>query len=339
MVRVAGTAAAPVDVPTPGPLRRRLRAIAAVLCGAQVVTVLAAPAPVSADQRPKWELGIGSVFYTQPDYIGSDEYRFHALPFPWVIYRGPRLRLDRESISAKIFGTEMVRLDLSASGQISVDSDRNDRRRGMPDLDWIAQLGPTLRFALARSDDGRHTLDLDVPLRIAVAVDTDNVSYEGLVASPKFQYRFEPERWRFEVNAGLEFGNNDYNEYIYSVPARFSTETRPSYGAEGGYAGVRLAAGVGRYVGPIYLGVFARYFNLEGATFRDSPLVGSRSAFIGGIAVGWVWMKSKEMVPVGAEANPASRRAPASPTPQVVETTASPPRSAGELPAARPAAK
>jgi len=286
------------------PFPARLAALALLL---PVVAGLFAPSVAAAEERPKWEAGIGSVFYTQPDYIGSDDYHFHPIPFPWLIYRGPRLRVDREAVQTKIFGTDLVRLDLSVSGQISVDSSENNRRHDMPDRDWMLQIGPTLKFLVARSDDGRHGLDIDVPLRVALAIDTDNFSYEGLVASPKFIYRYEPEGWRFEGNAGLEFGSNDYNEYYYSVAQRYQTPERDAYGADGGYAGLRLSAGVSRYFGPIYVGLFTRYFNLEGATFRDSDLVGSKSAFIGGVAIGWVWMKSDEMVPVGAAANLAAR--------------------------------
>jgi len=274
---------------------------------ASILTQLVAPRGAEAEERPKWELGIGSVFYTQPDYIGSDDYHFHPIPFPWIIYRGSRLRVDREAIQTKIFGTDLLRLDISVSGQVSVDSSENNRRHDMPNLDWLLQVGPSLKFTVHRSDNGRHAVDVDVPLRVALAVDTDNFSYEGLVMSPKLQYRYEPEGWRFHGEGGLEFGSNDYNEYYYSVAQRYDTPERPAYGADGGYAGFRLAAGLGRYFGPIYVGLFTRYFNLEGATFRDSPLVGSRSAFVGGIAIGWVWMKSDEMVTVGAQANLARR--------------------------------
>jgi len=263
----------------------------------------------SAETRPKWELGVGSVFYTQPDYVGSDEYRFHPIPFPWVIYRGSRLRLDRESMQTRIFGTDLVRLDLSAGGQVSVDSDDNDRRHGMHDLDWIAQIGPTVKFRVAMSENGRHVLDVDVPLRTALAVDLDNFAYEGLVASPKLQYRFEPDVYRVEANAGLEFSNNEYNEYIYGVAPQFETPSRRAYNPNGGYAGFRISTGVSRYFGPFYVGIFARYTNLAGAAFENSPLVGSDSAFMGGIAIGWVWLSSKEMVPVGAEANLAAHEA------------------------------
>jgi outer membrane protein len=277
------------------------------VAAAFVLAICSVACAASAEERPKWELGMGGVFYTQPDYIGSDEYRFHPIPFPWIVYRGERLRLDRESVQTKIFGTRLVRLDLSASGTISVDSDDNDLRHGMPDLDWVAQIGPAMKFVVAESDDGRHSLDVEVPLRTAIAVDFDHVSYEGLVSSPKLQYRYEPEKWRFEANAGLEFSNEDYVEFMYNVPARFATPDRPEYDADGGYAGLRLSAGVSRYFGPFYAGVFARYFNIAGASFEDSPLVGSEHAFFGGIAIGWIWMKSSEMVPVGAEANLAAR--------------------------------
>lgn len=296
-------------VPVSTPERPGRAAAGCALVLLAIVLTGLRPGAAAAEERPKWEVGLGSVFYTQPDYVGSDEYRFHAYPFPWVVYRGERLRLDRESVQTKILGTDLVRLDLSATGQVLVDSDDNDRRHEMPDRDWIVQLGPTLKFVVARSDNGRHALDVDVPLRAAFAVALDHFSYEGLVASPKLQYRYEPEGWRFEGNAGLEFGSNDYNEYVYSVAPQYTTASRPAYGADGGYAGVRLSAGVSRYfdgwrlLGPFYVGVFARYFNLEGATFHDSPLVGTPSAFFGGVAIGWIWKSSKEMVPVGAGAN------------------------------------
>src|SRR5690349_4660271 len=108
--------------------RARLLLHAFALLVAAFAGALVLPPAARAEHRPKWELGLGSVFYTQPDYIGSDEYRFHAYPFPWFVYRGSRVRLDRESMQTKIFGTDLIRLDLSASGQIGVDSGDNDRR-------------------------------------------------------------------------------------------------------------------------------------------------------------------------------------------------------------------
>lgn len=290
--------------------RLRLAVAAAWLSAAAVLPLLAATAS-PAGERPKWELGVGGVFFTQPDYVGSDEYRLRALPFPWIVYRGEVFRFDRDSLQTKIFGTELVRLDISASGQVAVDSNDNDRRHGMPNRHWMAEIGPALRFKVAHSADGRHVLDVNVPLRVAIAADFDHISYEGLVASPKLEYRYEPDNWRFDADAGLEFQDNDYNEYYYGVAPKWSTVDRPAYGTEGGYSGVRLSVGVNRYFGPFYVGVFARYINTAGAPFEDSPLVGTNSNFVGGIAIGWILLKSDTMVPVGAEANRLSYDPPA----------------------------
>jgi len=275
-----------------------------MLLGAAAACLAAAPATIaSAEQISKWEVGVGGVFFTQPAYVGSDEYRFHAYPFPWLVYRGSWLRLDRESIQAKIFGTSRIRLDLSAGGQIPVDSDDADRRHGMKDLDWMAQLGPSLKFRLGMSYDGRHVLDFDVPVRSAFAIDTNRFAYEGIVASPRLVYRWEPEEYRVEVDAGVEFTSNDYNEYVYGVAPAYATATRRAYDPDGGYAGFRLAAGLHRYWRSIYYGVFVRYINVSGATFDDSPVVATDNAVVAGIAFGWIWFKSKDEVPDGAEAN------------------------------------
>ncbi|HYB99533.1 MAG TPA: MipA/OmpV family protein [Candidatus Limnocylindrales bacterium] len=253
------------------------------------------------EMRPKWELGVGSVFYTQPDYIGSDEYRFRIIPFPWIVYRGDRFRADRESIQTKIFGTDRIRFDISTSGQIAVDSDDNDRRHGMPDLDWMFQIGPSLTIHLLRSDDGNSALEIDIPLRPAFAIAFDHFKYEGLVASPQIEYKLSRGPYQFTGQAGLEFQDSEYNDFFYGVDHRFVTPDRRQYDGKTGYGGVRVAAGVARYFfDRFYVGVFTRYYNLEGAAFENSPLTGSTHAFVGGVALGVVLTKSDEMVPVTA---------------------------------------
>jgi hypothetical protein len=79
------------------------------------------------------------------------------------------------------------------------------------------------------------------------------------------------------------------------------TPDRRQYDGKTGYGGVRIAAGVARYFWDrFYLGIFTRYYNLEGAAFENSPLTGTTHAFVGGIAIGVVLMKSDEMVAVTA---------------------------------------
>ncbi|MBA4394378.1 MAG: MipA/OmpV family protein, partial [Desulfobacca sp.] len=56
------------------------------------------PGPAHCKQYPLWEAGLGGVFLYMPDYRGSDESRGHVFAFPYMIYRGDWLKIDRESI-------------------------------------------------------------------------------------------------------------------------------------------------------------------------------------------------------------------------------------------------
>ena len=42
-----------------------------------------------------------------------------------------------------------------------------------------------------------------------------------------------------------------------------------------------------------WVGAFARYDNLSGAAFVDSPLVKDKESFMVGIGVAWILMESK----------------------------------------------
>lgn len=261
------------------------------------LTMASAPACADSEDeeeasRPTWEVGIGASTFAQPDYVGSDEYRMRGIGFPWLVYRGERWKLTRSTIQGRIFRTDRVRLDLSVYGQLPVDSDKNDRREGMNDLDWRAQIGPNLSFLVSESEDGRDTLRLDLPVRSVFAVDFDEFSYQGYTASPKLRYRITRGPWSWESQVGVEFNDSDYNDYVYAVDNRYITPDRPGYDADGGYAGARLASGINRYWGDFYVGLFVRYINISGAVFDDSPLVGTDHAVTGGLALAWIPLTS-----------------------------------------------
>ena len=44
----------------------------------------------------------------------------------------------------------------------------------------------------------------------------------------------------------------------------------------------------------IFFGLFARYDDLHGATFIDSPLVKQKDSFMIGIALSWIFEKSEK---------------------------------------------
>ena len=83
------------------------------------LSALCLPGPVHAGHLPLWELGIGIGTLHTPHYRGSDSEADLLLPFPYVIYRGSFLQIDREEgVRGKLFNNKAVRIDLSLAGNV-----------------------------------------------------------------------------------------------------------------------------------------------------------------------------------------------------------------------------
>jgi hypothetical protein len=121
-------------------------------------TASAQEAARGADQEaaqtpePKMELGIGIAVQSLRDYRGSTEHQTNALPFPYIVYRGDFIELDRDSAKGKIFSSDQMELALSADASYTEDSKNNPLRVGMDPLDPTFELGPSLEINLSGED-------------------------------------------------------------------------------------------------------------------------------------------------------------------------------------------
>jgi MipA family protein len=258
-----------------------------------------------AELRPEWEFGLGATGFTFPDYRGSDERRNFVLPFPYVIYRGDILRVDRQGVRGVLFESDRVQFDVSASGTPPVDSDKNRAREGMPDLDPTFEIGPRLNVVLARDPNRERALSFRLPVRAVIATDLSYADAQGFTAYPNITYdarpRFFDGRWRLGLQAGLLYATSRYHRYFYAVDEEFATLARPTYAANGGYSGASLAASLTRRFEKIWVGGFARYESLKGVAFDSSPLVRRDYAFTAGIAIAWIFAESANKVDVDVE--------------------------------------
>ena len=115
--------------------------------------------------EPLYELGIAGGLGELPDYPGSDQKRIRYLVLPYFIYRGKVFRSDqKEGMRARFIRNEDIDLDMSAAGSFPASSADNDARRGMPDLDWLMELGPRLEVLLSRLN-GRGRFRFLLPAR------------------------------------------------------------------------------------------------------------------------------------------------------------------------------
>jgi len=264
--------------------------------------LLAAPgagtAEESSGELPLWELGIGVAAYHQPNYPGSDVRSTTAFPFPYIIYRGDFLRIDR-GLQGILFEDDRLKVDLSAGATSLVESDESDARHGMPDLDPTFEVGPAVSLLL--TDPGESdNIWARVAARWAYSVDTDDWDFERqgwtLDARLRYQRPLKGKALQLSAEIGAAYADSDYTGYFYNVPASYATATRPTYSADSGYAGARLGLGLSGESGQWRWSAHGAYLNYAGSAFADSPLLDSEHDFTLGASIAWMFWKSERTV-------------------------------------------
>ena len=271
--------------------------LAAFTCGAIIALVLSAPS--RAEQLPLWEAGAGLAVVDFPDYRGSDQRQTYALPIPYVVYRGERLKIDRQKVRGLLFSSDIAELDFSMSGTVPVKSRNNRARQGMPDLDPTLEIGPSLNVFLYRGVSDRMSVELRLPLRAVEATDLRSVHHAGWLFHPHVNVDLKDvpgPGWRMGLLAGPVFGSQGYHNYFYGVGPAFATPNRPAYEARGGYSGMQFIGALSKRYRNYWFGTFIKADSLHGAAFEESPLVKQKYAFAAGIAVAYVFARSGESV-------------------------------------------
>jgi outer membrane protein len=251
-------------------------------------------------QKPLWEAGLGIGTVTFPDYRGSDESQVYPVPVPYFVYRGKFLKADREGVRGELFDRRYLELTLSMHASTPVRDD-NNARAGMPNLRPTLEFGPSLDVHMWRSKNADMKLDLVLPLRLPLTVESSPQSL-GWNFAPRLNLDIEnvagQQGWNFGIGVGPVFSAAEYNQYIYSVAPRFATAARPAYDARGGYAGTQVLSAISKRFPKYWVGAYISYQNLHNAAFEDSPLVRQQNYVSGGIGFAWMIGKSKRMVDV-----------------------------------------
>lgn len=244
-----------------------------------------------AEKTSLWEIGVGLGGVYGPDYRGADEEQGHLLPFPYVLYRGEVVTIDREGARGRLFSSPRATLYISAGAGLPADSEKNSARAGMPDLWSTVEVGPSLDLRLWQDDARRHTWALRLPLRGVIATDLTDVRDSGILFAPHLDYRGQGAMvngWETTLSIGPLFASERYHEYFYEIESVHATASRPAYAARGGYSGSRVTVTLSHDFGGIWVGTFVRYDWLDGAVFEDSPLVKRDESLMVGAAITYV---------------------------------------------------
>jgi outer membrane scaffolding protein for murein synthesis (MipA/OmpV family) len=241
--------------------------------------------------RPLWELGLTAGGGWVPDYPAADENHMKGLVLPYAIYRGTIFRAGEEGIArGRFFRHPRFEFDIGLGGSFPTDSERNDARRGMPDLDLLLEAGPRLKIRLANLT-ATSNLSLRLAVRPVISLDLSHLRYRGIVFNPQLVYTHTGlfnTKARFVARLGPIFATDDFMDYFYEVEPRFATPNRPVFNAKGGYLGSKLLLSallpltnrLGLF-GAMQVGYYA------GATNEDSPLF--RDDVNVGVGLGLIW--------------------------------------------------
>jgi len=271
---------------------------ARLLCAIVLAGSLYLPQVGNAFHLPLWEMGAGVGVLNVPHYRGSETQVDVALPFPYIIYRGDVLRVDREEgIRGKLFQSENVKFDLSLAGSIPVPDTDDGARSDMPGLDPLIEAGAELTVNMWRAEDNAQEFQLVVPYRFVYSVGDPILKYQGWTLSPYLNYKIQQSGphalTRYNISFGPIYADSRYHDYFYEVRPEFVTPDRSAYEAERGYSGSRITFTVSRNTKKYLIGGFARYDNLDQAVFDDSPLVETTDYFAVGFFFGWIFSTSE----------------------------------------------
>ncbi len=257
-------------------------------------------AAAGAKEKPLFEFGVvgGGGYF--PDYPAADESHFDGLALPYVVYRGKFLRAgDKGLVRGRFVHTRDLEFDVSVSGSVPADSDDNDARRGMPDLDYLVQVGPRVQWTMARAAKWAK-IDLEVPVRAVFSTDLSEVDFRGVLFAPEIAYqheRFLDSPYEVKFSVGVNFATEKLHDYFYEVPAQFVAPARPAFDADAGYLGARLKLLVKRNLGKRFIVFAGGAVNLHsGAANEASPLFRDELTFGLGGGVIWKFFRSKATV-------------------------------------------
>ena len=239
-------------------------------------------------------MGVGVVAMDLPLYPGSSQDAGYILPFPYLRLESKYLDID-QGIESKLFRSNKVRFSLSGGLGVPVNSADSTAREGMPDLDLVLQIGPSLDVIFDRRSSGAREFRLEMPLRLAVATDLSSTRNTGWLFEPRLVYESKRKYkagWAYEYTAGLRFATDKYHGYYYNVDSQYETAVRPQYSASGGYSGLFTDLVASWRRNSLIYFAWVRYQYLGGVQYEESPLFEDENYVFIGIGVNWIFAES-----------------------------------------------
>lgn len=233
---------------------------------------------------PLFEIGAAAVIVHSADYPASNESSQKTLVVPTFVYRGSKVRQDKRGTRARFYKNENFMIDLGTGLSLPTNSDRNEAREGMDDLNFVLEIGPRFIYTIFEND--LDSLLILLPYRFAIATDFSHTKEIGTRINPEIEYtRALSNSFRVKFGFEMNYASEVYNDYIYEVSGRDVNANREEYDAKAGYIGSSLTAAI-VYKGARFVSFLGLSYNrYDDSANRDSPLYKTKEG--SGIAFGF----------------------------------------------------
>ncbi len=242
-----------------------------------------------------WELGVAGGAIEVANYPASSQRNSVVAAAPYVVYRGDIFRVgDGNGVRAVVVDKNNLEIGMSFGGAFAADSKNGTAREGMPELDFLLEIGPQAIYKLKDykfENGGNARLNARLQFRSAFSTDFSTIDNRGYVLNPVITYQQRGrlfEGTALSTSIGMLFATERFHDYFYQVSDEFVTDTRPAYDAKGGYLGTRLALSVSFPMSDSlrgFVGVGAQIHS--GSANEDSPLYEKDITY--SASIGFVW--------------------------------------------------
>lgn len=264
--------------------------------------------PVAArESLPQFEFGVAAAALQVPAYPASAVKNERQFILPWFVYRSDSVQVKDGGVELVAYESDRLKVDMGIGGSLNADTSETPLREGMPDLDFLLELGP--RFDVPLSNVTRNgiraRLNWVTSLRLAVSTDFRRLDYRGPVLNTELSYRmagFNNDKVSLSASVSSTWLGNELMDYFYSVGDEFVTASRRGFNASGGFLNFGASLGISFEPTPdidTYIGIGRRFFN--GSENEDSPLFEKDSNTNIVVAASWRLYKSKKLVSVREE--------------------------------------
>ncbi len=253
--------------------------------------------------KPLWEFGVLGAVFSTPQYPASENNDTNFLASPYFVYRGDIFRVgDGSAVRAVAVEKDWIEIDLSIEASFNSNADDESARAGMPDLDYVFEIGPQVKLKLASYDfagDTTGNLIFRIQARSAFSSDFSSIDHRGYVFHPELTYqmsRIWQQNDRLTVNISPLWATEKLHDYFYQVDDEFETENRAAFDAKGGYLGANLSLGYSFNASDsirMFTGVSFNAHN--SAVNADSPLFFNKNTVSIGVGILWRLYESDQM--------------------------------------------